>query len=149
FMLRDPHVPGPSVFWEVLAVRMVLAAAKAPRLRLPTPLCERHRNYWRFRSALVYGGLAGMLAVLLGGLVAGLVAVILLITVARVDKPWLSCCVVVPFLLYLLAWVIPVRAVMSGTIRARLTEDDRVVLQNVGEGYAAAVEAARRRQRPG
>jgi hypothetical protein len=139
FLLRDPHVPGPSVFWEVFALRLIIASAQAPRLRLQTTFCEQHRHYWTYRSFLVFGGLAGMVAVIVGGLVVA----ILLLTVAKVDTPWLSCCAIGPFLLFLLVWVIPVMKVTSATIRVRLTEDDAVMLQNVAEGFVTAVQATR------
>jgi hypothetical protein len=139
FLLRDPHVPGPSVFWEVFALRLLIASAQAPRLRLQTTFCEQHRQYWTFRAFLVFGGLVGLAAIVVGGLVF----VILLITVAKVDEPWLGCCVMGPLLLYLPAWVIPSMRMMSTTIRARLTEDEAVVLQNVAEGFVTAVRATR------
>lgn len=139
FVLRDPHVAGPSVFWEVFAIRLLIASAQVPRLRLRTTFCEQHRNYWTFRSFLLFGGLVGLGAIIFGGLIV----VILLITVAKVDAPWLSCCVIVPLLLYLLAWIIPMKMVMSASIRARLTKNDAVVLQNVAEGFVTAVKATR------
>jgi hypothetical protein len=144
FMLRDPAVHGPSGFAEVHAARLLIAAAQAPRLRLRTSFCPRHRHYWSLRRALVFGGLAGLFAVLL----CGVGVVVFLFAVVKVDAPWPAAFLIVPFLLYLPAWLIPLKLVQARTIRARLTgEDDRATLQNVGEGYVAAVKAAR--QRPG
>jgi hypothetical protein len=139
FLLQAPTVQGPSVFVEILAARLLYAAANAPRLRLRTSFCERHRHYWSLRFALVFGGLAGLLAVLLGGIAV----VVFLFAVVKVDAPWPSACVIVPLILFLVAWLIPMKFVMANTIRARLTEDDAVTLLNVGERYATAVVAAR------
>jgi hypothetical protein len=145
FMLRDPAVHGPSGFAEVHAARLVIAAAQAPRLRLRTSFCESHRHYWALRLGLLLGGLAGLLAVLL----AGVAVVVFLFAVVKVDAPWPAAFVIVPFLLYLPAWLVPLKLVQAGTIRARLTGDDRVALQNVGEGYVAALQAARQRPASG
>jgi hypothetical protein len=90
---------------------------------------------------LVFGGLAGLFAVL----VVGIAVVVFLFAVVKVDAPWPSGCVIVPLILFLVAWLIPMKMVMAKTIRARLTEDQAVVLQNVGERYAAAIEAGRAR----
>lgn len=144
FLASDPEVKGPSGFLEVFAIRLLIAIADAPRIRVRTSFCERHRHYWSLRSVILFGGLAGMLAVI----VLGFLVVALLMTVGKVDAPWLSCCVIVPFLLYLVAWVIPARQVGSSSIRARLAEGGEVLLMNVGEAYVVAVRAARRPPRP-
>ena len=143
FLLQDPAVRGPSVFAEIYLVRLLLATAKTPRFRLRTSFCEQHRHYWNMRFALVFGGLAGLFAVLFGGLAV----VVFLLAVAKVDAPWPSACVIVPVILYVLAWVLPMKLVMGKSIRARLTEDDRIAVQNVDERYIAAIKA--QRQQPG
>jgi hypothetical protein len=139
FLLRDPNVPGPSGFAEVFLVRLAVAAANAPRLRLRTSFCEQHRHYWGLRSAILFGGLAGLLVALL----AGFACVIYLLSVRKVDSPLLSCCVLVPVFLILIPWVISLKLMTTGTIRARVAEDGAVILQNVDERYVAAVNAAR------
>jgi hypothetical protein len=141
FLLRDPGAVGPSGFAEVHAARVLIAAAQAPRLRLRTSFCESHRHYWALRGVLLFGGLAGLLFVFL----AGNAVVAFLFAVVKVEAPWPVAFVIVPLLLYLAAWVVPLKLVQARTIRARLTEDSRVALQNVGDAYVAAVEAARRR----
>jgi hypothetical protein len=144
FLARAPEVPGPSVFMEVFAVRLLLATANVPRFHLRTSFCEQHRHYWTLRAGLLFGGLAGMAAVLvLGGL-----TVVYLMTVQKVDAPWLSCCVIVPFLLFLVVWIIPTMRLRSTSIRARRAKDGGVLLMNVGERYVAAVRAARRTPPP-
>ena len=144
FLAHDPTVQGPSVFLEIFAVRLLLATADTPRFRLRTSFCHQHRNYWYLRSVLLYGGLGGMIAVL----VLGAVVIALLMTVGKVDAPWLSCCMIGPFLLYLIVWIIPLMRMKSNTILARLTDDDTVLLKNVGEPYIVAVHAARLPPRP-
>jgi hypothetical protein len=143
FLLRVPTVHGPSGFAEVHAARLLIAAAQVPRMRLRTSFCPRHRHYWALRLALLLGGLAGLFAVLLGGSAV----VVFLFAVVKVEAPWPVAFIMVPFLLYVVAWVIPLKLVQDRTIRARLTEDDRIALQNVGEGYVAALKAARQRPR--
>jgi hypothetical protein len=137
FLKHEPPVKGPSVFLEIFALRLLLAMATTPTFHLRTSFCESHRYYWLWRSVLVFGGIGAMIAVIFGGLVF----VALLIFIAKVDAPWLSCCVIGPFLLFLIAWVIPLKLTMGNTIRARLMEDGRIALTNVDESYVAAVEA--------
>jgi hypothetical protein len=144
FFARAPEVKGPSVFLEVFAVRLLLATVNAPRFDLRTSFCERHRSYWTVRSALLFGGLAGLGAIL----VLGFVAVALLLTVGKVDAPWLSCVVIGPFLLFLVAWIIPTTRLMRASIRAQRAEDGGVLLINVGNEYVEAVRAARRTPPP-
>ncbi len=139
FLAHDPAVRGPSVFWEVFAIRLLIAAANTPRVRLRTSFCPRHRHYWHLRAALAFGGLAGMLAVLF----IGLLGTILLIAVAKVDAPWLSCCAIVPFLAYIVPWIIAIKLVQDRTIRARLGKGDAIILQNVSERYVTALEEQR------
>src|SRR2546430_2215392 len=80
FLAHDPAVSGPSGFLEVFAVRLLLATADTPQFRLRTSFCAEHRNYWHVRSVLLYGGIGGLVAVLLlGGAV-----VALLMTVGKV-----------------------------------------------------------------
>jgi hypothetical protein len=141
FLLRDPAVVGPSGFAEVYAARLLIAAAGAPRLRLRTSFCESHQLYWTLRLGLLLGGLVGLGAVLAGGLAV----VVFFFAVVKVEAPWPVAFVLVPFVVYLAAWVVPLKLVQARTIRARLTGDDEVVLQNVGDGYVAALEAARQR----
>ena len=138
--MHDPAVRGPSVFWEVFAIQQLLALANTPRVRLRTSLCRRHRHYWALRTALLFGGLAGMFAVLL----FDLVSVVLLITVAKIDAPWLSCCAIVPFLAYMAPWIIAPQLVMRRTIRVLVIDDDEFVLQNVALRNVAALQEYRR-----
>jgi len=144
FLAREPAAPGPSVFWEVFAVRLLIAAADTPRFRLRTSFCDQHSNYWALRSYLLFGGLAGMFVVL----ALGAVVVALLMTVGKVDAPWLSCCMIGPFLLFMIVWIIPVMRMKTNSIVARLADNDAVLLKNVDESYIAAVRSARRPPRP-
>jgi hypothetical protein len=144
FLLRDPHVPGPSGFVEVFLVRLAVAAANAPRFRLRTSFCPQHRRYWLIRSGLLFGGLAALLA----ALVVGFAFVAYLLKVHKFDSPLLTCCILVPTFLVLIPWVVAARMMTTNTMRVRVAEDDAVVLQNVDERYVAAVEAARQRPRP-
>jgi hypothetical protein len=138
FMTQDPVIGGPSGFVEVFAIRMLLATAATPTFKFRTSFCNSHRHYWLIRSVALFGGIGGMFAVLLAG---GLI-VAFLMGVMKVDAPWLSCCAIGPFLLFLIVWIIPLKILQSNTIRARLN-DDGVLLVNVGERYVAAVKAAR------
>ncbi len=138
FMLRDPHVPGPSGFAEVFLVRLAVAAANTPRLRLRTSFCARHRHYWLLRSALLFGGLAAFIAALM----VGVASVLFLLHVRKVDSPFLTCCVLVPVFLVVIPWAITAKVVTTGTMRAQLDGND-VVLRNVDERYVTAVKAAR------
>jgi hypothetical protein len=144
FMLNPPVVQGPSGFAEIHAIRVLLAAADAPRLDLRTTFCDQHRHYWLIRNAVLFGGIAGLFAALF----FGFATVAYLFGVRKIDAPWLSCCVIVPVLLVVIPWAIAVNYFGKTMIRARLMGDDSVMLQNVGERYAAAVEASRQPRTP-
>src|SRR5271165_3909537 len=57
-----------------LPLYVILGLVLTRRMVVPLPLCERHRNYWRKRNILTYGGLVAV--ALPGGL--GFVAAALL-----------------------------------------------------------------------
>jgi hypothetical protein len=141
FLARDPAFRRDDVFWEIFMVRMLFALANVPRHTVRTSFCARHQNYWRRRAVLAWGGVAGLLAVSFGGLAV----VIVLMAVAKFDAPWLSACVIVPTLVYVFAWGIPMKHITNATIRARLTGHDTIVLENVGGRYVSAVERWRAR----
>jgi hypothetical protein len=140
FMLHEPVVHGRSVLAEIYIVQFLFAAAKTARLNLRTSFCPRHRHYWALRFALIFGGLGGMFVVLFGGLSV----VVFLFAVVKVDSPWPTGCVLVPLIAYLVAWIITMKLVMDRSIRARLTEDGEIALQNVGVHYIEAIKAGRR-----
>jgi hypothetical protein len=140
--LRPPVVGGPRFQpAEVLLIRTVIALAGLPRLRLRTSFCEGHRYYWHLRFGLLFGGLAGLLALLIGGF--AVVAVVLART--KTQSHWPDGLLLLGVLLYLAAWLVPTVLVSRKTIRVRGAEGGVVELCHVGEPYVAALLARRQR----
>ncbi len=127
-----------SVFWEVFVVRLALALGQ-PVIRVRTSFCPRHRHYWRLRSALFFGGIAGFVAVVVGSVIV----VILLIGVAKIDSPLVNALGIAPIFVCMIAWAAAAVLVSQRTLRARRIRHDGVVLQKVAQAYVAAVQARR------
>jgi hypothetical protein len=141
FPVRPPAPQHPSRSAIVTAIQVLQSVAQTPRVRIRTSFCAAHRNYWRWRLALQFGGLAGVFAVL----VAGLVVVLLLLFVAKIDRPWVGCFAIVPLATYLAVWITTAALVARRTIRVRTAEDgsDALLLMNVDARYVEAVERQR------
>src|SRR4051794_7480568 len=39
-------------------IYVIVAAILTKSMRVRTPMCDRHRNYWRVYNGVIYGGLA-------------------------------------------------------------------------------------------
>ena len=138
FMLRDPEVSG-GPFLEMRAIQAIAAHATVPRLSLPTYFCEQHRHYWHLRDGLKWGGLAGLLTLVFGGVAM----IATLIFTIDFKSRWPEGCFLFTFVLYAIGWGTSMNRLVRNTMRARRHGDGRILLQNVGEEYVAALPAQR------
>jgi hypothetical protein len=117
---------------------LILALIFTSRLRVATPLCARHQNYWLWRGLLIYGGLI-------------VLAVVALVEVALLIVLWdeargpigLSClgtglCAVL--------WLFPAAVVQQSGIRVGEINDRGIVLYGVAEDFVEALEEERWQQ---
>jgi hypothetical protein len=121
-----------------IALYVILALCLTKRMTVPLPLCERHRNYWRNRKILIYGGLAAM--VLLAAFAITLGAVL-------DSKGITEDCLLVTLLstggLFLL-WLISAAVLQSVSIRPNEITDGSITLVGLSEDFVKAVRADRR-----
>jgi len=114
---------------------LLVAAAFTQRIRIVTPLCDRHRNYWLFRACYIWGGLAifAFLVILL--IVVGMVA-----ELRHLLLP-LGAGTVAGFL----GWLISGALLQTYTLRVVELDDCGLKLQGVAQGFTQALREWRQR----
>jgi hypothetical protein len=151
-MLKPPQY-GRFELAEVALVKSVHALATSPYVRLRTSFCDRHRHYWTVRAIVLFGGAGMFFAAMFLALVLGVVA-----STINPTQPHkgLVAIAVTSALFGLVGWLVPLLILWRNPIRALGMDNGLVVVDNVSDQYAAAVQATRpqaipvpaRRQRP-
>jgi hypothetical protein len=128
---------GP-LFWVALILNLVVRK----RMKVPVPLCQKHRNHWLPLQVVLFGGIG--LVVLLFTTV-----VILLLTATHPNSPniplagWFA----LGTLLTLVIVLFPAAILQKRVIRATLITDYGIWLRGVASEFSDTVEE-RRRVRP-
>jgi hypothetical protein len=138
-MLKPPQ-HGRFELAEVALIRSVHALATSPYVSLRTSFCEQHRHYWTVRMAVLFGGMGVFFAAMLLALVLGVAASA--INPAQPHKG-LVAVAVMSALFGLVGWLVPLLILWRNPIRAVGLDNGLVVVDNVGDAYAAAVQATR------
>jgi hypothetical protein len=121
-----------------LILYIIVAVVLTKRMTVPLPLCERHRNYWRNRAILVYGGLVAMLV--LG--VLGFIAAALLHEEGSGDSAFLIAGVGTGGLF--VVWVFTAAIVVSGGIRSAEITERSITLSGLSRDFVDEVRLDRR-----
>lgn len=118
---------------------VIVAAILTERVRCHTFFCPRHKNYYRFRTLIVWGVLVVRLAFIFGGFViAGSIA-------DRSGKTqdilFGSLCIVSPILLF--CWLISIPIMQETSIHPADVTERRLTLKHVSPAFAEAVREYR------
>jgi hypothetical protein len=117
---------------------VVFSSALTKRMTVPLPLCETHRNYWRNRSILLYGGL---LAVLVLGSLAFVVAGVVY-SMEGESGAFLIAALGTGALFFV--WLFPAAFILTGGIQATEITERSITLVGLS---AELVEEVRRDRR--
>lgn len=133
--------PMPTIMPTARAASLFLLMrhlANAERLTLRSCFCDEHRDHWRRGNVLLFGGLAGLLALI----TIGIALMVWLSLKTESSSRWAEGFFLLSVLGYAVAWGIALTLTMSKKIRAQGMADG-ILLQNVGDGFVAALERAR------
>jgi hypothetical protein len=129
---------------EVAAFKAIHALATSPYVRLRTSFCEQHRHYWTIKAIVLFGGMLLFFGALFITFVLALVATI--------DRPephkGIAALAVAFAFLGLFGWLIPLLIVWRNPIRALGVDNGLIVVDNVSDAYAHAIQATRPRAEP-
>jgi hypothetical protein len=125
---------------EVALIKSVHALATSPYVLLRTSFCDQHRHYWTIRVIVLFGGMGMFFAAMLLALVFGVVAAT--INPAQPHKG-LVAIAVMSALFGLVGWLVPLLILWRNPIRAVGLDNGLVVVDNVSDQYASAVQATR------
>ncbi len=118
---------------------VIVAAILTERVLCYTLFCPRHKHYFRFRTLIVWGGLAALLVVIFGGFVlAGSIADR---SGKTQDLLFGSLCIASPLLLFL--WLISIPIVQETSIRPADVRERRLILKHVSSDFVEAVREYR------
>jgi hypothetical protein len=140
-MLKPPQYDQIEMA-EVAVFKSVHALATSPYVQLRTSFCDRHRHYWTIKLIVLLGGALMFFAALL---VTAAVALVATINRPEPHKGLVAIAVIVA-LTGLLGWLIPLLILWRKPIRVLGLEQGLIVVDNVSEAYASAVQATRPRQ---
>jgi hypothetical protein len=129
---------------EVAIFKTVHALATSPYVQLRTSFCDQHRHYWTIRLIVLFGGMLMFFAAMFLAFVFGLVATI---NRPQPHKGLVAVAVIVA-LLGLLGWLVPLLILWRNPIRALGMDQGLVIVDNVSDSYANAVQATRPRAQP-
>ena len=126
---------------EIAIVKTLHALASSPYVRLRTSFCEQHRHYWTIKAVVLFGGMVMFFGALFLTFVLALVG-----TINRPEphKGIVAVAVAIAFL-GIFGWLVPLLIVWRNPIRALGTDQGLIVVDNVGDSYASAVQATRLR----
>jgi hypothetical protein len=112
---------------------LIIALVTQRRMTIRTPLCDRHRNYWRWRWRIVWIGL--IVTMVLGFATTGFLGDDKNQEAARTVGPFLC----VGMSMVALVWFTAALIVIITSIGpSKITEDD-IILGGVAQAFAAAV----------
>jgi hypothetical protein len=126
-------IVGLIFFWPALIVGLILAGTMTKRMSVPVPLCDAHRNHWRWRAWFIYGGLA--VAVLLG---IGAFAFLLSVPPSDPDTQAVAGWTCGGTALAGFIWLIAAAFVQRGAIYASEITDDEISLNRVCPAFKEA-----------
>jgi hypothetical protein len=115
-------------------VGVVCALAMTLRMRVWVPLCDEHKNYWKWRSIYIAGGTVCFL--ILGG---ALLAFIVSRPAGQETSDLIGLVCVLPGAIALV-WLISAAIIQSMMIRPSEITTDSIRLGRVAEEFVAAVE---------
>jgi hypothetical protein len=125
---------------EVAIIKSLHALATSPYVNLRTSFCEQHRHYWTVRAIVLFGGMGMFFAAMFLALVLGVVAATL--NPAQPHKG-LVAIAVISALFGLIGWLVPLLILWRKPIRAVGLDNGLIVVDNVCDSYASAVQATR------
>lgn len=124
---------------------VVAAAILTERARCYTHFCPRHKNHWRNRAFVVWGGLAAVFSILAG-------SVALVVTLAPANQsapspaPGLLC---LAFTILPVSWIASIPIVQLTAIHLSKVNDRRLTLVGVSPSFVEAVVAYREQRNAG
>jgi hypothetical protein len=137
-MLKPPRYNQVELA-EVAIFKGIHALATSPYVRLRTSFCDKHRHYWTIKLIVLLGGMLLFFGAMFLTCVLGLVA-----TINRPEPHAGLVAVAVAFaLLGLFGWLVPLLIVWRNPIRALGMEQGLIIVDNVSDSYASAVQATR------
>ena len=142
-MLKPPRYNQVELA-EIAIVKTIHALATSPYVRLRTSFCEQHRHYWTIKLIVLFGGMLMFFAAMFLTLVLGLVATI---NRPQPHKGLVAMAVTIA-LLGLLGWLVPLLILWRNPIRALGMDQGPIIVDNVSDSYARAVQAKRPRAEP-
>jgi hypothetical protein len=119
-----------------LLIYVIVALVLTKRMAVPLPLCERHRNYWRNRAIVIYGGL---LALVLG--VGGVVVASVLDEGGKDNAVGLAC---IGTGLVFIVWLFAAAIMQATSIRPNEVTDRSITLVGLSGDFVEAVREDRR-----
>jgi hypothetical protein len=128
---------GPLILAALILILVLLK-----RMRVPVPLCDRHRHHWRALQVLLYGGTT-IVALLL------CTTIVLFIVTGRSHEPgaqlggWFCFATIV----FLVAMLFPAAVMQTRVIRPIEITDRSITLINVAEPFVQIVEQADKSKR--
>ncbi len=128
-----------SPWWIYLLIPLgalpyvILVVFTTKQKRVHTPLCEAHKNYWRVRTLMVFGGLTIVIALFIGAMQVRDIGR------GRVEH-LLSLGLWTATGLAFLGWLALVMVLKAQSIRAASITDRTITLTKVSEEFAQAVE---------
>ena len=142
-MLKPPRYNQVELA-EVAIFKSIHALATSPHVDLRTSFCDQHRHYWTIKLIVLLGGALMFFGALFLTLVFALVG-----TLNRPEphKGFVAMAVIIA-LLGLLGWLVPLLIVWRNPIRAFGLDQGLIVVDNVSDSYASAVQASRPRAEP-
>jgi hypothetical protein len=142
-MLKPPRYNQVELA-EVAIFKAIHALSTSPYVRLRTSFCDQHRHYWTIKLIVLLGGMAMFFAAMF------VTAVVALIATINRPKPHtgLAAMAVIIALSGLFGWVIPLLIVWRNPIRALGMDQGLIIVDNVSDSYANAVQATRPRAEP-
>jgi len=123
----------------VALVWVIIALATTVRMRVPVPLCEKHRNHFAWRLGYLYAGAGTFGAIGLSALAYVIIQGIK--KDGEVSELMLGFLCVLPGVVGV-GWLMSALVIQYGTIKAIEITDSRITLSRVSPDFRSAVEAA-------
>ena len=142
-MLKPPQYNQVELA-EVAIFKSIHALATSPYVGLRTSFCDQHRHYWTIKAIVLFGGMLTFFAAMFLTLVLGLVATI---NRPQPHKGLVAIAVIIA-LLGLLGWLVPLLILWRNPIRVLGMDQGPIIVDNVSDSYANAVQATRPRAEP-
>ena len=137
-MLKPPRYNQVEIA-EIAAIKALHALATSSYVRLRTSFCDQHRYYWIIKAIVLFGGMGLFFGAMFLTFVLALVA-----TIGRPEPhKGISALAVICALVGIVGWIVPLLIVWRSPIRALGLNNDLVLVDNVSEAYAKALQATR------